>query len=394
MMRGVLLLGVLAFQPASLVVRDGDLSTPIPLLDSQRGPMVRLEEGLAAIGGALVRVGSDRFRWVVGGADIELTLGVAVARVKGAVEPLTAAPRLFEGRLLTPLALVTELLPRVAVGYRYDAARRELHRVALRVAPALPPARVGSPPPLSVRVRGEPRVVVLDPGHGGRDRGMTGPLGSARKVYEKDIVLGVALEARRALQREGVKVVMTRVTDTLIALSDRGRIANEARGHVFVSIHVNAANPGWRNPGGARGFETYFLSEAKTDDERRVEEMENEAVQYEGESALSDDDPLLFILNDMKQNEFLRESSEFAAEVQQSLAVIHPGPSRGVKQAGFRVLVRAFMPAVLVETGFGSNSAESAWLASAAGKRELGEAIAKATLSYLDRLEQKGQGRQ
>ncbi|MBL8982705.1 MAG: N-acetylmuramoyl-L-alanine amidase [Gemmatimonadetes bacterium] len=380
-------------QPGRLVVRDGELSTPIPLLETQRGPMIRLEEGLQAIGGALVRMGGDRYRWVVGGADIELTIGIAVAKVRGKSEPLTAPPTVFDGKLLAPLALITDLLPRVAVGYRFDAARSELRRVALPTGPAPVATRRAPEPerPVPARPRQPvPRVVVVDAGHGGPDRGMSGPIGGGVRIYEKNITLGVAREVASALERLGVKVIMTRTRDTLIALADRGRIANEAKASVFLSIHVNAANPRWQNPGGARGFETYFLSEAKTDDERRVEQIENEAVKYEGEQEIDANDPLLFILNDMKQNEFLRESGDLAADVQASLARVHPGPSRGVKQAGFRVLVRAFMPAVLIEVGFGSNRAESSWLASTNGQRELGSAIATATVEYLDRLERKG----
>ena len=82
----------------------------------------------------------------------------------------------------------------------------------------------------------------------------------------------------------GLDVLETRTTDTLIALSDRGRIANEHHGDLFLSIHVNAANPNWHDPAAARGFETYFLAEAKTEDDRRVEEMENEAVRFETRS--------------------------------------------------------------------------------------------------------------
>jgi N-acetylmuramoyl-L-alanine amidase len=200
----------------------------------------------------------------------------------------------------------------------------------------------------------------------------------------------VARRVRDALTKRGFEVVMTRTTDTLIALADRGHIANRARGSVFVSIHVNAANPRWRRPQDARGFETYFLSEAKTDDERRVEAMENEAVKYEGEESVRADDPLSFILNDMKQNEYLRESSDFAVDVQRALAAIpHPGVNRGVKQAGFRVLVAAYMPSVLVEIGFGTNAAEASWLSSVRGQVAIADAIANATKAYLDRLDRR-----
>ncbi len=398
----LLLLTAVLAQPGNLVVRDGDHSIPLPVLVTQRGPMVRIEDGLQTLGAALIRSGSDRFRLVIGGADIEFVLGQAVAKVEGVNQTLTGPPTMFDGKLLVPLALLTDLVPRVATGYRYEAATGELRRAA-RPAPApaakeekppAPAAKATPPPKASAPVRRalSERVVVVDAGHGGPDRGMTGPIGSPNKIFEKDITLRVALATRDALQRAGVKVVMTRTRDTLIALADRGRLANEARGDVFVSIHVNAANPRWQNPRGARGFETYFLSEAKTDDERRVEQIENEAVRYEGEEEIDSSDPLRFILNDMKQNEYLRESSDFATGIQESLGGMHPGPNRGVKQAGFRVLVSAFMPSVLVEVGFGSNAAEAWWLSSGTGQREVGSAIATATVNYLRKLEQKGQG--
>ena len=149
---------------------------------------------------------------------------------------------------------------------------------------------------------------------------------------------------------------MTRKSDTLIALGDRGRIANQAKGDLFMSIHVNAANPRWKQPGAARGFETYFLAEAKTEDERRVEAMENEVIKFETDGGHHGRRSAGFIIRDMAQNEHLRESSRLADLVQAGLGSIHPGPGRGVKQAGFRVLVNAFMPAVLVEIGFGTQS--------------------------------------
>lgn len=233
------------------------------------------------------------------------------------------------------------------------------------------------------------RVVVVDAGHGGVDNGMSGPLGATRKVREKDITLAVALQLQKALVERNVTVVMTRTRDTLIALHDRGKIANTAKGDLFISVHVNAANPRWNKPATARGFETYFLAEAKTEDEKRVEAMENESIRFETSAETDKDDPLGFIIRDMAQNEHLRESSLLASLVQGELKGIHPGPSRGIRQAGFSVLVRAFMPAVLVEVGFGSNPAESAYMTTPAKQKELGVAIADAAVAYLMQYEKK-----
>lgn len=388
--------------PAALVVREGDRVSSIPVVVTRLGAMVRTDDVLRPLGALLVRDSRERFRLVVGGAELELTSGLAFARLRGTTEPLAAAPTVLNGTLYLPLSLLTELLPRVGTGFLYDARLGELRRFSPVVATRRAPVDTGStvatdegavtrprspvaPPSSRPRRRDRKPVVVIDAGHGGRDRGMRGPMGSTTKVYEADITLAVARQLRAELARRGVDVVMTRSTDTLIALGDRGRLANRAQGDLFVSIHVNAANPRWKNPAGARGFETYFLSEAKTDDERRVAELENEAVKYEVEADAPRDDPLSFILNDMKQNEYLRESSAFAQTVQNSLKLMHPGTDRGVKQAGFVVLIGAFMPSVLVEIGFGTNAAEAAYMSGADGQRRLADAIADATMSYLAR---------
>jgi N-acetylmuramoyl-L-alanine amidase len=218
---------------------------------------------------------------------------------------------------------------------------------------------------------------------------MTGPIGAPISIYEKDVTLAVARKLGAELTARGVRVVYTRTTDTLIALSDRGRIANQAGGDIFISVHVNAANLGWKEPAAARGFETYFLAEAKTEDARRVEQMENESVRFETGAKVSKDDALSYILSDMKQNEHLRESSELAELVEQRLAGMHPGPDRGVKQAGFRVLVTAFMPAVLVEIGFGTNAAEAAYLNDPRRQAAIASVIADAAQEYLRRYERR-----
>jgi N-acetylmuramoyl-L-alanine amidase len=148
----------------------------------------------------------------------------------------------------------------------------------------------------------------------------------------------------------------------------------------------------WKAPGAARGFETYFLAEAKTEDARRVEQMENEAVRFETGADAPRGDPLSFIINDMAQNEHLRESSDLATAVQQGLGRVHPGTDRGVKQANFSVLRRSFMPAVLIELGFGTNREDASLLADTREQARLAIAIADATLAYLERYERRVSG--
>jgi N-acetylmuramoyl-L-alanine amidase len=357
-------------QPLSNVtVRNGDKATTVSVSLIDRGPVVPADALAAALAGQIETRAPDEYVVAVAGVRVAVTAGVPFVRVGDQTLPLGAEPVVRAGTLYLPYSFVSDFLPRVAAGVTFDTRRAVLQRQL--AAPAPPPAKARS------------FTVIVDAGHGGPDRGMRGPIGADWEIREKDITLDVSLALRDALQERGVSVVMTRSTDTLIALSDRGRIANAKKGDVFLSIHVNAANPNWKQPGAARGFETYFLSEAKTEDARRVEAMENEVVKYEISHGDAANDPLSFIVHDLEQNQHLRESSELAATVQRSLAKMHPGPDRGVKQAGFRVLVTAFMPAVLVEIGFGTNAAEARYLRDPGRQREIAASIADATMQYL-----------
>lgn len=219
-------------------------------------------------------------------------------------------------------------------------------------------------------------TIVLDAGHGGDDPGSIGP----RRTQEKAVTLMVARQLRERLQRENdVRVLMTRDEDEFVTLADRTRIANREQADLFVSIHANSA----RNRS-AEGFETYFLSAAKTEDEKRVARMENSAIRYENPEidpeSLGD---LNFILWDLAQNEYLRESSTLAETIQEALSRQLPLKSRGVKQAGFFVLNGAFMPAVLFEMAFISNPQEEALLNDSAFRTRLVDGLADSLLSYL-----------
>jgi N-acetylmuramoyl-L-alanine amidase len=432
----------------------------IPLVARADGQIgVRASLLADALGGSFHSLRNGHFLLNIPGASLELADQSSFATSTAGVEPLPVPPWVDGSTLYLPLAIVSDVLPRIASGVLYDPDKAELRvftpllplgpgRVAARhvVAPdrEAPPPSTGPPPPadnadadtIGVTPSGdvllgerdrtsvntpapvgathasplltspsppsaspsaaapspEPthrRLVVVDAGHGGPDHGMVGPVGSAHPIYEKDITLAVALKVGDALRHRGIDVFETRTTDTLIALTDRGRLANDHHGDLFLSIHVNAANPNWHDPAAARGFETYFLAEAKTEDDRRVEEMENSAVRFETGANAQSDDPLDFVINDMAQNEHLRESADLAEIIQRHLAQVAPGPDRGVKQAGFRVLVTAYMPAVLVEIGFGTNPDEARYLSSPASQRTIANAIAAATAEYLARYERR-----
>ncbi len=218
--------------------------------------------------------------------------------------------------------------------------------------------------------------VVLDPGHGGRDPGAVGPSGS----YEKDRTLEIALLVRDLIQLQlpGIRVVMTRETDEYVSLGARTRLANAEHADLFLSIHCNASTRS-----AANGFETFFLSRARSDDARAVEMLENQAIEFDEVELTFESDPLSFLLADIAQNVYLNASSGLAARMQSSLDTSWPGRSnRGVKQAGFYVLRGAYMPAVLIEVAFISNRIEEELLKSLDFRYHSAQAIVAAVEEF------------
>ena len=394
MIGSVLLALQLAAAGQPIAVRDDVRELSVPVASGEHGPLLHVQALDPLLPTTVRALAERRFEVTLAGVTIALVEEAPFARIGSAVLPLAASPVIREGMLAVPVQLLTDILPRYSKMVRYDARLRELR--VLRPAAAPPAVAGGTASPTMARPaqpgrtdRPKRRTVVVDAGHGGTDPGTGSSFGGGVRLVEKEVTLEVARRLRQALVQRGLGVVMTRDRDTLIALSDRGRIANERHGDLFISIHVNAPSPRWRNPESVRGFETYFLAEAKTEDAKRVEEMENQSIRFETEAAAIDDDALSFIIADMAQNEHLRESSDLAEKIQRHLNATHPGPNRGVRQAGFRVLVTAYMPAVLVEIGFATNRAEAEYLKSAAGQRAIAEAIADAAVAYLQHYERR-----
>ena len=222
--------------------------------------------------------------------------------------------------------------------------------------------------------------IVLDAGHGGKDSGTIGPDGT----MEKDIALDVVKRLGKIIaDRTDIQVVYTRDSDVFIPLWERTKIANEAGGKLFISVHVNAS----KNRS-ASGFETFLLRPGKSQEAIEVAELENASIKLEDDQTrygnLSSQQ---LILATMAQSAFMRNSETLASLIQDQFDNDLQGVNRGVKQAGFIVLIGASMPNVLVELGFISNRRDEARLKSAAYRQKAAQAIFEAVMKYKTRQE-------
>jgi N-acetylmuramoyl-L-alanine amidase len=373
--------------PGMLTVTGSRGDTRVPVRADESGaPVVAAPLLLTALDGSFslsngwaeVNVGRDAFRFLVGAP-----LYVYANRL----QPLAGGASVAHDTLFLPLQFVAEVLPsRQADRYRYDDRRARLivSVGGSKTTTARAPVAAGDRLPNGLRPG---HIVTIDPGHGGVDPGNPGVF-FPRGTREKDVTLQMGLLLRDELKRRGIGVQMTRTSDTLIALGDRGGYCTESC-DLFVSLHVNslARRRGYTD---VRGFETYFLAEARTEDAARVAQMENEAVRFEARpTATSGAMGLDFILKDLQLNEHLRESARAAELVQRGLKQVHAGESRGVKQAGFMVLTTARRPAILVELGYSTNPDDGRFLTSYASQKAMASALADAIVEYLLEYERK-----
>lgn len=328
----------------------------------QRGYPAYPVRALEALGGVLVEEPAGA-RVALFGDTIRLAALSPFVRAGTAVSQLAQPVYREGGTLYAPLQFFAEYLPARAGG------RLRWAGGVLREDRAARDGRAETAAPQRKATSSAARVVVVDPGHGGRDPGKVGPNG----LREKTVTLAVAQRLAGMLRERGYEVHLTRQTDTLIALADRPRLANQWKNGrpaaLFLSLHANAG------PRTARGFETFFLSDARTEDERRVAEMENAAAAYEDEPAGEASGALDHILKGLRNDFYIHASNRLAELAQARMAAFHPGPDRGVKQAGFRVLVGAFMPAVLVEMAFVSSPEEAALLGTSAFQQKVAWAL-------------------
>jgi len=217
-------------------------------------------------------------------------------------------------------------------------------------------------------------VICIDPGHGGSDLGAVG----VRDTKEKDVTLKVSNKLKKKIERElGIRVVMTRESDVEVALDSRVAKANNQNSQLFLSIHVNSSYKK-----SARGPETYFVSLKATDKVSMQLAMKENSSFGEMDDVPEDDD-LKMILWSMAQTEHIKESSILADYIQEELNIILNTKNRGVKQAPFRVLMRASMPAVLIEIAFVSNKYEENRLRDDSFLEKIAESIYNGVSKYI-----------
>jgi N-acetylmuramoyl-L-alanine amidase len=230
------------------------------------------------------------------------------------------------------------------------------------------------PPPPAKKFK-----IVIDAGHGGHDTGAVG-----KNSKEKDIVLKMALLTRDKIKKQypDFEVLLTRESDDFIPLFSRIQYANEQNADLFISLHCN-----YIGVGKTRGTETFVMGLHRAEENLEVAKRENASIllekNYESNyDGFDPNSPEGHIVLSMYQNNYLDKSIELAATIENEFSQRHLSSSRGVKQAGFAVLRRASMPAVLVEAGFLSNDIDEAYLLSDDGQDAVAESILRAVTSY------------
>lgn len=230
------------------------------------------------------------------------------------------------------------------------------------------------------------KTIVIDAGHGGHDAGCV-----SGKVTEKQVALSIALKLGKIFKEHmpEVNVIFTRKDDTFVELWERASIANKNNADIFLSIHCNASSVKT-----VHGTETYAMSSSKNEDHLDVAKRENSVIlleedyeeNYQGFDPTSPEGHILFSLY---QNAYVEQSVHLASKIEHQFANRVNRKSRGVKQAGFVVLWKTTMPAVLIETGFLTNDAEMRFLTSDLGQTYIASGIYRAVKDFKKDIERK-----
>lgn len=216
------------------------------------------------------------------------------------------------------------------------------------------------------------KVIVIDPGHGGKDPGAT-----SAGLKEKDIVLNIAKDLGQRLSKSGYKILYTRSTDNFINLKSRTAFANKKDADLFISIHINA---GPNKSSKLSGIETFFLSPARSERSKNAAALENQG-DIEDMNYFSQQTYLNFL-----NREKIIASNKLAIDIQKHMLnqvqKKYSMKDSGVREAPFWVLVGATMPAILIEAGYITSSNDSKYLGKRDYQKSIADGIAKGIDAY------------
>ena len=373
--------------PSAVIVATSRGERAIPVSMTRGHPALPMDE-LSALLPVSARIAADDWAMVeFGGLVFRFLLDAPLFQFRNRIIHLVGGAYVRRDSLYVPLQWLAEYVPRwFSEAYRYDPVAARFEQIGITpVATRLsrPPSAGSLGGALSAAPAAARRLglkwkhkVVIDAGHGGADGGTL-----AGGLVEKNISLAIALALRSELEKRGIEVVMTRTTDVLVPWSRRAPLC-KSDCDLFVSVHVNALDPrpGYRNIG---GLETYFFDHRKQNAPDRIAQRENASLRYQPEGDRIPDDALTAILRDLEENEYMRESARLAADVQEPAARVHPNGSRHVAQANLLVLRWATRPAILIETGYGTNRRDARFLSTRDGQRSLARGIADGIVQYL-----------
>ena len=333
------------------------------------------------------------FIMVAGKDTAKFAVGIPYASVNGSTIDLSASPVLDEGHLWIAEDDIDKLFPTQnsakAAPEKDTQAKAEPAKDAAKKSDAAKPAAakndqktvVATKPKNETAGTREVKTIVIDPGHGGKDSGALG-----KNAQEKDIVLSIGKLLKKALEKEGFNVKMTRDKDVFIELGQRANLANQWDGDLFISLHCNAIDAAPERKKQIKGYHVYVLRAPESEEDKAIARRENKVATLYGEKNAKEElSPIEWFKLEARLEKYKQNSYMFTEEM---LKAMDGGKIKrqagGVGGAGFMVLVGALMPAVLFEIGFISNLEDEAYMMSKAGQEDIAARIAKAVSTYKD----------
>lgn len=315
------------------------------------------------------------FIMVAGKDTAKFAIGLPFAYVNGESLDLSASPVLEEGHLWIAEYDANRIFQKAQPASSSSVAASSSAAAKAAADKTSTPA---APKKETAGTR-EVKTIVIDPGHGGKDSGALG-----KNSQEKDIVLSIGKLVKKALEKEGFNVKMTRDKDVFIELGQRANLANQWDGDLFVSLHCNAIDATPERKKQIRGYHVYVLRAPESEEDKAIARRENKVATLYGEKNAKEElTPIEWFKLEARLEKYKQNSYMFTEEM---LKALDGGKIKrqagGVGGAGFMVLVGALMPAVLFEIGFISNLEDEAYMMSKDGQADIADRIAKAVKNY------------